>query len=1357
MAAIKGIFEPFYKYVQRQLNIRRVILSNISEIEGELLSANPNTNVTSNEFMDLENSTFEDAKKEGKIKQNKGGLPYFNSDKFNRMDIESIRYFNTIDDPTSPFHGQINYNSPLTKEQLKEADLENIYDIDPDTFYKFTTERQCSIRMASGVDIQKNNNLLYKNETSGIESWKNGQQTARDWVLVGNMDPYYAEDLRNDYLMPPDNSRYTEKFTTSKYNHEVINVDWNDALNTSKGGFEPIGSKSENIGGLRNEARDGFGFVPNPGIIDATISTKSEDGSLREATVNFICHNRGQLEVLEALYMRPGYPILLDWGWTPYIDNDFHIQPNNQFLASSAIDAFFSPTSTLEQINETIRKNKELSGGNYDGFVGYCKNFSFKVREDGGYDCTTELIAQAEMLASLKAKTKVVPRILKFEDLTKALKIVRNKDGSISGSTYYSPDMDMEVVEVDEFLYLLTSIKATLDKTGDEIYASSLGTTRETEILPSYIKSWYDWDWLTNIVFMFDPPEGYKMTDEKGNDINITELNIVNEVYQHGFNEVLDLVADVKKVTRNEVDATFSGSYGLPDFLYDQQKDYSKQNQNNVYYERFVGYGDPTSVQNNQRVRNWHLGLDSFCFGTIMKEMVLTASPTEENSGIQSRIFLRWDLICQIFNLKVTPQYKKNTPISELTYLHNNQQAYNTTKTIRPHKEESDYEWTDSAVSYIEYSLPSQNPIYPGDMAYGSVPVGGSFDANICIMPHEIGEFRELTLNWEDDPNKIPKASWEDDTTTKEKTGADLITPSAAGNETYANFGFESFSFISGRDFDFNSTNNAIGRVLFNLDYLIQTYESLALETYQTNENGEEKTKRRLKKEINIHDWITTIWNGVNEACGGYYDFGLHSEHERGHVARIVDFTFNKNSNGYDRPVFQFYPQGLSSTVRDFTIESKLDEDFASAISISAQAPKDIHSLESLSFKAFHTDIKNRFTEEGMTVAEREEMIKEAKEDYDRLKNDYIHVLKSLKFYKTKMFESNYESFLVTKLEGGVKMLTPASPEAAKDLARGLETKRVELASRYPEFTDDTQTQRYDGTAASKYHYTGEYRKDSTHYRNAVIPLTTSLTLDGISGILPLNVFKINHNFLPIGYNNPNIAFVVKQESQKITSGQDWTTSLTGYLTLLNDNPVEGSNTDVEEYISPTLYTYENPDLNDTNKQFPSTLNPSPPCEACRKNDDGTYRNHNGWDLTGNIGGENPNIVANIEGTVTAINASCVDTSYTTCGGGYGNYIEIKHNTSPYDYSFYAHLDTVLVAEDAPTSPGTILGTQGTTGRSSGDHLHFEIRMTPPTGYTVQSEHSIPINKVAKGDGGEGWPSITTVSTLDKYFYFTKP
>ncbi len=68
---------------------------------------------------------------------------------------------------------------------------------------------------------------------------------------------------------------------------------------------------------------------------------------------------------------------------------------------------------------------------------------------------------------------------------------------------------------------------------------------------------------------------------------------------------------------------------------------------------------------------------------------------------------------------------------------------------------------------------------------------------------------------------------------------------------------------------------------------------------------------------------------------------------------------------------------------------------------------------------------------------------------------------------------------------------------------------------------------------------------------------------------------------------------------------------------------------------------------------------------------------------------------------------------------GYGNHIIIDHKNGY--HSLYAHLSTVGVAVGTRVNRGTVIGQMGSTGRSTGTHLHFEIRMASgnvePLGY----------------------------------------
>ncbi|MFT6083620.1 MAG: murein DD-endopeptidase MepM/ murein hydrolase activator NlpD [Alphaproteobacteria bacterium] len=59
--------------------------------------------------------------------------------------------------------------------------------------------------------------------------------------------------------------------------------------------------------------------------------------------------------------------------------------------------------------------------------------------------------------------------------------------------------------------------------------------------------------------------------------------------------------------------------------------------------------------------------------------------------------------------------------------------------------------------------------------------------------------------------------------------------------------------------------------------------------------------------------------------------------------------------------------------------------------------------------------------------------------------------------------------------------------------------------------------------------------------------------------------------------------------------------------------------------------------------------------------------------------------------------------------GGYGNVVEIYHSTGI--YSRYAHMSKISVKKGQRVSKGQRVGSVGSTGRSTGAHLHYEIRI----------------------------------------------
>ena len=76
-------------------------------------------------------------------------------------------------------------------------------------------------------------------------------------------------------------------------------------------------------------------------------------------------------------------------------------------------------------------------------------------------------------------------------------------------------------------------------------------------------------------------------------------------------------------------------------------------------------------------------------------------------------------------------------------------------------------------------------------------------------------------------------------------------------------------------------------------------------------------------------------------------------------------------------------------------------------------------------------------------------------------------------------------------------------------------------------------------------------------------------------------------------------------------------------------------------------------------------------------------------------------ILAAADGTVTIANA--ID----SWGGGYGYHIKVKHNDT-YD-TLYAHCSSICVTVGQEVKQGEVIGYVGTTGNSTGNHLHFEV------------------------------------------------
>ncbi len=102
--------------------------------------------------------------------------------------------------------------------------------------------------------------------------------------------------------------------------------------------------------------------------------------------------------------------------------------------------------------------------------------------------------------------------------------------------------------------------------------------------------------------------------------------------------------------------------------------------------------------------------------------------------------------------------------------------------------------------------------------------------------------------------------------------------------------------------------------------------------------------------------------------------------------------------------------------------------------------------------------------------------------------------------------------------------------------------------------------------------------------------------------------------------------------------------------------------------------------------------------------------NHKGIDMAAPHGTA---ILAAESGAVISVSNNCTHDyakTYKTrcsCGGGYGNYIMISHGNGL--VTLYAHCSSISVKVGQTVTIGQQIGTVGTTGYSTGNHLHFGV------------------------------------------------
>ena len=177
-------------------------------------------------------------------------------------------------------------------------------------------------------------------------------------------------------------------------------------------GFTPTGdgvSLDPLRGGVGYGINNAYGFLttsdqglkPPPGLLKASVNYKN-NGSLKQAEVNIKCFSRSQFEALEAIYLRLGYTMVLEWGNTLWYDNQGNFKRTEGYSIPSMLfgtNGNIKPATLQEKI---YKLKSEVTDGNYDAMVGKVTNYSWTLNDDLSFDIKLNLISVGDIIDSLK-------------------------------------------------------------------------------------------------------------------------------------------------------------------------------------------------------------------------------------------------------------------------------------------------------------------------------------------------------------------------------------------------------------------------------------------------------------------------------------------------------------------------------------------------------------------------------------------------------------------------------------------------------------------------------------------------------------------------------------------------------------------------------------------------------------------------------------------------------------------------------------------------------------------------------------------------------------------------------------------
>ncbi len=139
------------------------------------------------------------------------------------------------------------------------------------------------------------------------------------------------------------------------------------------------------------------GFRAMPGITNFRVSSKSTFGALKQIDIDIKVNTLEDLTIIDKLYFKPGFDVLVEYGANTYIDEDGEVQSRTRSVSKK-----FLKGEELLKVQEKSKEYKVKTGGNYEALFAKVTNFSWNYNMDGSYDCRLVLVSKGELMESLE-------------------------------------------------------------------------------------------------------------------------------------------------------------------------------------------------------------------------------------------------------------------------------------------------------------------------------------------------------------------------------------------------------------------------------------------------------------------------------------------------------------------------------------------------------------------------------------------------------------------------------------------------------------------------------------------------------------------------------------------------------------------------------------------------------------------------------------------------------------------------------------------------------------------------------------------------------------------------------------------